>query len=79
DANPRDILVDLLTNENYGCGFPTENIGGTDVYSTYCRAHGLFLSPAYSEQSAAQENISTLLQQTNSAAVFSEGQLKIVP
>ena len=79
DANPRDILVDLLTNENYGCGFPTENIGDIGVYSTYCRAHGLFLSPAYSEQSAAQENISTLLQQTNSAAVFSEGQLKIVP
>ena len=79
DANPRDILKDLLTNQNYGCGFPESNMGDTDVYSTYCRALGLFLSPAYSEQSEAQENIAELLTQTNSAAVFSEGRLKIVP
>lgn len=79
DANPRDILVDLLTNHNYGCGFPRENMGDTDVYSVYCRATGIFLSPSYNEQTEAQQNISDLLQQTNSAAVFSQGRLKIIP
>ena len=79
DANPRDIIVDLLTNKNYGCGFPAENLGDTEVYSTYCRALGLFLSPAYSEQNEAQQNITELLEQTNSAAVFSQGRLKLVP
>lgn len=79
DANPRDIIRDLLTNQKYGCGFPVENLGDTDVYSTYCRAAGIFLSPVYSEQQEAQRNIAELLEQTNSAAVFSQGRLKIVP
>ena len=79
DANPRDIIRDLLTNQKYGCGFPIENLGDTDVYGTYCRAAGIFLSPVYSEQQEAQRNIAELLEQTNSAAVFSQGRLKIVP
>ena len=79
DANPRDIIRDLLTNQKYGCGFPVENLGDTDVYGTYCRAAGIFLSPVYSEQQEAQRNIAELLEQTNSAAVFSQGRLKIVP
>ena len=79
DANPRDIIRDLLTNQCYGCGFPVDSIGDTDRYSNYCRAVGIFLSPAYTEQGEAQRNISELLEQTNSAAVFSQGRLKIVP
>nr|DAN70976.1 MAG TPA: tail protein [Caudoviricetes sp.] len=79
DANPRDIIRDLLTNQKYGCGFSVENLGDTDVYGTYCRAAGIFLSPVYSEQQEAQRNIAELLEQTNSAAVFSQGRLKIVP
>ena len=79
DANPRDIIRDLLTNQRYGCGFPVDSIGDTDRYSNYCRAVGIFLSPAYTEQGEAQRNISELLEQTNSAAVFSQGRLKIVP
>ena len=79
DANPREIIRDLLTNQRYGCGFPLDSIGDTDRYSNYCRAVGIFLSPAYTEQGEAQRNISELLEQTNSAAVFSQGRLKIVP
>ena len=79
DANPRDIIRDLLTNQRYGCGFSVDSIGDTDRYSNYCRAVGIFLSPAYTEQGEAQRNISELLEQTNSAAVFSQGRLKIVP
>lgn len=79
DANPRDIIRDLLTNQRYGCGFLADSIGDTDRYSNYCRAVGIFLSPAYTEQGEAQRNISELLEQTNSAAVFSQGRLKIVP
>lgn len=78
DANPSEIIRDMLTNQNYGCGFPAENLGDTSVYGVYCRAAGIFLSPVYSEQTEAQQNISELLEQTNSAAVFSQGRLKIV-
>lgn len=79
DANPSEIIRDMLTNQNYGCGFPVGNLGDTSVYGVYCRAAGIFLSPVYSEQTEAQQNISELLEQTNSAAVFSQGRLKIVP
>lgn len=79
DANPSEIIRDMLTNQNYGCGFPAENLGDTSVYGVYCRAAGIFLSPVYNEQTEAQQNISELLEQTNSAAVFSQGRLKIVP
>lgn len=79
DANPRDIIRDVLTNQRYGCGFPVDSIGDTDQYSNYCRAVGIFLSPAYTEQGEAQRNISELLEQTNSAAVFSQGRLKLIP
>ena len=79
DANPSEIIRDMLTDQNYGCGFPAENLGDTSVYGVYCRAAGIFLSPVYSEQTEAQQNISELLEQTNSAAVFSQGRLKIVP
>ena len=79
DANPSEIIRDMLTNQNYGCGFPAENLGDTSVYGVYCRAAGIFLSPVYSEQTEAQQNVSELLEQTNSAAVFSQGRLKIVP
>ncbi|HGO8616312.1 TPA: phage tail protein [Neisseria meningitidis] len=44
-----------------------------------CARVGIFLSPAYTEQGEAQRNISELLEQTNSAAVFSQGRLKIIP
>ncbi|MDO5686751.1 MAG: phage tail protein [Neisseria sp.] len=79
DANPRDILHDLLTNTQYGCNFPAKNLADTETYSNYCRAHGLFVSPAYTEQREAHQNITELLEQTNSAAVWSEGKLKIIP
>lgn len=79
DAEPSAVLADLLTNEEYGCGFPAESLGDLGVYSAYCRANGLFLSPVYSEQAEAHEHISALLEQTNSAGVFSEGRLKIIP
>ncbi len=69
----------MLTNQNYGCGFPAEKLPATRaVYGVYCRAAGIFLSPVYSEQTEAA-NISETVEQTNSAAVFSQGRLKIRP
>ena len=33
DANPRDVIVDFLTNQIYGLGFPALRVGDNDVYS----------------------------------------------
>lgn len=77
DANPRDILVDLLTNAHAGVGFPTAKIGSLTQFSNYCVASGLFFSPAYSGQEEASAMIARLLRLANSDVYHSEGLLKV--
>lgn len=79
DANPSDIVHDLLTSEQYGASFPADHLATMSTYSAYCRAMGLFVSPAFTEQQEAREHLSMLTTLTNSACVWSEGQLKLVP
>ena len=50
DANPAAIVSDFLTNPRYGAGFPVANLGDLSLYSAYCRALGLVLSPMLDTQ-----------------------------
>ncbi len=79
DANPKDVLFDILTNPHYGVGFPIQKVGNWTTWSSYCVANNIFVSPAYTEQAAASEMIQNLMMITNSGAVYSEGVLKIIP
>ena len=79
DADPGQILPALLTHASYGAGFPASRLWDTATYGAYCRAAGIVLSPVLQEQQEAREHINLLLQQTNSAAVWSGGKLKIIP
>jgi hypothetical protein len=89
DADPVQIVSDFLTNAQYGIGFPQASIdattlfsasGGNDAsYQTYCRAIGLALSPALTDQEQASSILGRWLQLTNTAAVWSGGLLKFVP
>jgi len=93
DADPARIISDFLTNPQYGIaapdGFPQASIdattlfsapgGGDSSYQTYCRAVGLALSPALTDQEQASSILERWLQLTNTAAVWSGGVLKFVP
>lgn len=79
DANPKDVVVDYLTNPYYGVGFPAEYLPDYDNFSTYCRAAGLFISPALEEQQEGQEWLAEFVKMANSEVVFSEALLKIIP
>lgn len=79
DANPRDVVADFLTNPRYGAGFPSAKLADLSQYSTYCIASGLFISPAFSEQRQAREHLQDLMTLSNSALLWSEGRLKIIP
>lgn len=79
DAYPAVIINNYLSNPIYGATFPMTSIAGLDLYDTYTKAAGLFLSPALTEQEEAQEFIGRLMKATNSEVVWSEGKLKIVP
>lgn len=78
-AKPDVLIKDYLTNIQYGVGFATANIGSLTQYNNYCLAAGILLSPAYTEQASAYTHIDELMQATNSAVVWSEGLLKILP
>src|SRR5262245_45706610 len=79
DANPAAIIADFLTNPRYGAGFPAANLGDPTVYSTYCQALGIMLSPMLDTQQEAQRHLSDIVQITNGAIVWSGGLLKIIP
>jgi Putative phage tail protein/GTA TIM-barrel-like domain len=90
DADPSLVVSDFLTNAQYGIGFPpgsidattlfTEGGGGNDAsYQTYCRAVGLALSPALTDQEQASSILARWLQLTNTAAVWSGGLLRFIP
>lgn len=89
DADPAQIVNDFLTNAQYGVGFPQASIdattlwsasgGGDASYQTYCRAVGLALSPALTDQEQASSILARWLQLTNTAAVWSGGLLRFIP
>lgn len=79
DANPKDVLVDFLTNDKYGCGFPSSKMGDLTQFNNYCLANNILLSPMFDEQKSAADHIVEFLQSTNSSFVWSEGKLKVIP
>lgn len=79
DANPKDVLVDLLTNIRYGAGFPADQLGDLTAFSNWCVANGMFVSPGYAEQREAQEIVTEMVEAVGCAIVYSEALLKIVP
>ena len=87
DADPASIINDFLTNAQYGAGFPAASIdastlfgaGGDASYQTYCKALALSLSPALTNQEQAASILQRWLLLTNTAAVWSGGQLKFIP
>lgn len=54
-------------------------LGDMTQYSNYCVANGIFLSPVLDAQKSASDWIQEIVDVTNSAAVWSEGVLKIIP
>ncbi|MDR3461526.1 MAG: phage tail protein [Beijerinckiaceae bacterium] len=87
DADPALVIADYLTNAQYGVGFPAGSIDATALYGasggcsyqTYCQASGLAFSPCLTDQEPANTTLARWLQLTNSAAIWSDGRLKIIP
>lgn len=79
DANPAEIILDILTNAHFGAGFDANKIASLDSYYDYCLAMDFLISPAFIDQQAAQEILTHLAELTNSEIIWSEGKLKIIP
>ncbi len=73
DAAPWVIVADLLA----AGGFPAGRLGDLTEYTNWTGANGLFLSPTLTEQKRCAEHLQDVLDMTHTAAVASEGKLKL--
>lgn len=79
DADPTLVVTDLLTNVNYGVGFPSARLGDMTNFQNYTLASGLLISPVYSSQQQAAAMIDDICKNCNVAAVWSSGTLNFIP
>lgn len=62
DANPIAIVTDLLTNGDYGCGVPLDQLGASfQAAALACHSEGLGLSMLFDNQSPAKDLIAEVL------------------
>ena len=88
DANPADVIADILTNSVYGIagfGAPGAGITGASLLGdfntarNYWRATGMLISMAYTSQASANTVLADLLKALNAEFRWSNGKLDIVP
>lgn len=79
DADPSLVQLGIASDEKWGVGFPAAKWKSLTNYQNYCLAANLLISPAYTEQNAANSVMSDIALATNSEFVWSEGLLNIVP
>lgn len=79
DADPSLVISDILTNPVHGVGFPSSRLASLAVYQAYCLANGLWISPYYDSQQQTSQMLDDITTATNSAVVWSSGQLQIIP
>jgi hypothetical protein len=79
DANPADVLLDMLTDPVHGMGLPAAAIAPLADYGLYAAWSALTVSAAFETQGAGLDAVRSLLECTNSMPVWSGGKLKILP
>jgi prepilin-type processing-associated H-X9-DG protein len=79
DSNPRDVIYDATTNALYGGGFPTSGWGDLSLYSNFCVAMGLLISPVFDSQRALGDWLNDILDGTNSTIIRNGFTLQIIP
>lgn len=73
------VLNDILTEPTRGVGFPSGLMGSLTNLDNYTQSLGLWVSPGYVDAARASDTVERLLKIANTAAVFSEGTLKLIP
>lgn len=79
DASPAAIIPDLVTNTRYGLGLDVSALGSLTSFVDYCAAAGVFISPAIDNQKPVADWFNEFTEVGNSALVWSDGVLKIIP
>jgi hypothetical protein len=79
DADPKDSVTIYLTDPHVGIGFPADQLNELSIYSGYCRAAGLVVSPILVDQQSGNSFLDDLMLATNSELVWNGSVLTAVP
>lgn len=92
DADPALVIVDLLTDAEFGIGFKTQFLDndqllsglnatttGDGAFQTYCRAMGFSMSPVLSNQESASSILDRWCRLFNTAPVWTGYSFKFIP
>ncbi len=79
DVNPAAVLSSLLTNDTFGAGWPAAQLSDLTDFDAYCGQANFLISPAYTAQRPMADMLSELAKIGNSAPVWSDNTLKIIP
>jgi len=79
DVDVSRAMIDMLGNSIFGAGFPLDLLGSSTQWSDYVVSGGLLMSPALETQQPAAEALKTAADLTNTAIVWSDGVVKMLP
>lgn len=79
DAAIDRVLTDLLYDSVRGVGFTPGKLGDLSALALYCKSLGLWVSPNYDAGERAADIVDRLCKIANTAPVFSDGVLKMIP
>lgn len=70
DCNPRDWIKALLSDPNWGAGFPSASVATMDVFANYCLATGLVISDNLMASQALNNYLTGLVAALNCEIVW---------
>jgi len=81
DANPADIIQDLLENSRYGAGIDPSLIDPLTFSSAhaYYLTNGILLSPYFKDRKTALQHIEEICVIADAFLVWSQGLIKLIP
>lgn len=79
DARVDVVVSSIVTDKVNGLGLASNRLGDLSQAAAFCMANGIWVSPAYVEQQPAVQALQRLADIAQSAIVWSDGKLKLIP
>jgi hypothetical protein len=79
DADPAAVIADIVTDPLEGAGLSSAVLANVDDYALWCAAMGLSVSVGATAQISGRDLIAQILKATLAEAIWSAGQIKIIP
>lgn len=70
DCNPRDWVKALLSDPDWGAGFPAASVASMDVFANYCLATGMVISDTLTASQALNNYLTQLVAALNCELVW---------